>query len=360
VPSDIPHIVFLGRRSEGRRVPPNGVEEESVQALVATRRRLDVACPGARTLGGLSGVAKGTVVLTEHASVSPTRPRARLGAAALLGASLAVASVTGRPAIAQAPSTGTEVAATVEHTAATKVRTLTDPRITESSSLARSFYRKGRLWTANDSGGGTTLYAVGKAGRTVRTFNLTGASHHDWEGMARSVIRGVSYLYVGDIGDNGKKRSSIFVHRVKEPKPGRPSGSLTKYKTYEFRYPDGAHNAEGLMVQPGTHRIFIVSKVKGAEGAIYRAPSTPSTTGVNTLARVRSAPAGMSDAVFLSDGRFVLRGYVNAWLYGSMNAAPRGFALPLKGESITQAWNAKYVFVGSEHQFSSIWRVTLP
>jgi hypothetical protein len=43
-----------------------------------------------------------------------------------------------------------------------------------------------------------------------------------------------------------------------------------------------------------------------------------------------------------------------------MSAPPQGFALPLKGESITQAWNRKYVFAGSEHQFSSIWRVKLP
>jgi hypothetical protein len=285
--------------------------------------------------------------------------RTRLGATAVVGALLASAAVTGPGAVA-ASSAGTAVAGKVAHTAATKIRTLQDPRITESSSLARSRYRKSRWWTANDSGGGTTLYAVGKAGKTVRTFELTGASHRDWEGMARAVIGGVSYLYVGDIGDNGKTRSTIFVHRVKEPKPGRPSGSLTKYQTYEFRYPDGPHNAEGLMVQPGTHRIFIVSKVKGAEGAIYRAPSTPSTTAVNTLKRVGSAPAGMSDAVFLRDGRFVLRGYVNGWLYSSMNASPRAFALPLKGESITQARNANYVLVGSEHAFSSIWRVRLP
>jgi hypothetical protein len=302
--------------------------------------------------------------MTEQ-TVSPVRPRvrfgtrARLAAVVALGVAVATPAVTGLASAAPSPSAARAGAAVVK-TAATKVRTLQDPRITESSSLARSRYTKGRLWTANDSGGGTTLYEVGKKGKTVRTFELTGASHKDWEGMARSVIGGVSYLYIGDIGDNGKKRSSIFVHRVKEPKPGRASGSLTKYKTYEFRYPDGAHNAEGLMVQPGTHRIFIVSKVKGADGAIYRAPSTPSTTSVNMLTRVGTAPAGMSDAVFLRDGRFVLRGYVNAWLYDSFNATPRGFALPLKGESITQAWNRRYVFVGSEHKFSNIWRVALP
>jgi hypothetical protein len=307
---------------------------------------------------------EGITVLTAHPIVNAVHRRAafgtrsRLAATAAVGALLASAFATGpAPAVAQASSAP---AGKVVQTAATKVRTLQDPRITESSSLARSLYRKSRWWTANDSGGGTTLYAIGKSGKTVRRFELTGASHLDWEGMARSVIGGVSYLYVGDIGDNGKKRSSIFVHRVKEPKPGRPSGSLNKYKTYEFRYPDGPHNAEGLMVQTRTHRIYIVSKGKGAVGAIYRAPSTPSTTAVNTLKRVGSAPAGVSDAVFLRDGRFVLRGYVNSWLYSSLNATPRVFAMPLKGESITQARNANYVLVGSEHRFSSIWRVRLP
>jgi hypothetical protein len=273
-----------------------------------------------------------------------------------LGAVLVAAAV----ALPVTDAGAVPVGAEVVRTEATKVRTLQDPRITESSSLATSYYRKGRLWTANDSGGGTTLYAVGRGGATVRTFELRGASHLDWEGMARSVVDGVSYLYVGDIGDNGSRRPSIFVHRVKEPQPSRPSGTLRRHRTYELRYPDGPHNAEALMVHPRTHRIFVVTKVKGAEGAIYRAPSEPTTSGPNLLERLGPAPAGMSDAVFLRDGRFVLRGYVNGWLYDAVGAAPRGFALPLKGESITQTWRSGRVFVGSEHQYSSVWRVALP
>ncbi len=244
-------------------------------------------------------------------------------------------------------------------TQAVKVRTLSDPAIKESSGLARSYYQPDRLWTHNDSGGGTTIFALGKSGRTTAKYELKGASHKDWEGMARSVVAGVSYLYVGDIGDNGKKRPSIFVHRVKEPKPGRSKRAL-KFRTYEFRYPDGKHNAEGLMVRPGNQRIYIVSKGKKVPGAIYRAPLNPSTTKVNKLKRVSTAPAGMSDAVFTSGGQFILRGYVNGWLYKSMGAKPVGFALPIKGESITHARNRNYVFVGSEGRNSPIWRVRLP
>ncbi len=250
--------------------------------------------------------------------------------------------------------------AQVAKTPASKSRVIKDPAIVESSGLARSYYVKSRLWTANDSGGGTTIYALGKHGKTTAKFELTGASHKDWEGMARTVIHGVSYLYVGDIGDNGSKRSSIFVHRLKEPKPSRHHGSV-KYKTYEFKYPDGSHNAEGLMVKPGrSHRLFIVSKGKKVNGAIYRAPKKLSTTKVNKLKKVQIAPPGMSDAVFLTGGRFILRGYNNGWLYKRIGATPTGFALPIKGESITTARNKDFVFVGSEGKRSSIWRVKLP
>ncbi len=262
-------------------------------------------------------------------------------------------------AVALAVAPTSPAAAKVIVTSSAKILTLNDGAINESSGLARSGYSSTRLWTHNDSGGGTTLYAVDLAGRTTAKYEVTGASHKDWEGMARAVVGGASYLYVGDIGDNGKKRPSIFVHRVKEPQPGGSGGSLAP-TTYEFRYPDGKHNAEGLMVDPRTQRIYIVSKVKKANGAIYAAPSNPSTTGVNTLTRVATAPAGMSDATFLDDGRFVLRGYVNAWLYKSLGATPVGLALPLKGESITQDWSSGSVLVGSEKPFSSIWRVKLP
>ena len=238
-------------------------------------------------------------------------------------------------------------------------RTLRDPAIVESSGLARSGYSDTRLWTHNDSGGGTTIFAVAASGRTKARFELSGASHSDWEGMASAKKRGTSYLYVGDIGDNGSKRSNIYVHRVREPKPGARGRSLHPV-TYAFKYPDGAHNAETLMVKPGSLRIYIVTKGKKQPGAIYAAPKSLSTKHVNHLHKVRAAPAGMADGVFLNRTRFVLRGYEGGWLYKKMRATPIRFPLPMKGESITTAWRSHHVLIGSEGKYSKIWRVRLP
>lgn len=270
---------------------------------------------------------------------------AGLSAAALLPAG---ASAAGSAAMAGAAGDG-----------ATVTRTLKDPDIVESSGLARSRYSDTRLWTHNDSGGGSTIYAIGRTGRTTATYELADAIHWDWEGMASAKKHGVSYLYVGDIGDNRTQRSTVFVHRVREPRPGAADGSLNP-RTYELRYPDGAHDAETLMIRPRTLRLYVVSKVGSRPGAIYVAPRTLSTQHPNRLRRVAAAPSGLTDGVFLDRHRFVLRGYRTAWLYRSIGGRPRQFSLPSSGESVTSAWRKRHVFIGSEGRYSDIWRVRLP
>jgi hypothetical protein len=242
---------------------------------------------------------------------------------------------------------------------ATKLMVLSDPRITESSGLARSAYTPTRLWTHNDSGGGTAIYAIGPQGRTTATYHLVGASHHDWEAISSATRNGVGYLYLGDIGDNHSKRSTIAVHRVREPRPGASLHLLTP-TTYRFVYPDGPHNAETLMVRPGSMRIYIVTKGKGGPGAIYAAPRRPATTGLNHLQRIGPAPEGMADGTFLNRHRFVLRGYVSGWLYDRLGSTPVRFPLPIKGESITKAPQTGYVLVGAEGRSSPVWQVRLP
>ena len=282
---------------------------------------------------------------------SPTRRPSWL---ALVGVGLACAVAVAGVGTAAATESGEAALA-----GSSKERTLKDPSIVESSGLALSHYRDSRLWTHNDSGGGSTIFALGKSGKTVAKYELVNASHLDWEGMASAKHDGAKYLFVGDIGDNGQRRSSIFVHRVREPRPGATRHRLHP-KTYEFKYPDGAHNAETLMVRPGSMRIYIVTKGKQTSGAIYAAPTSPSAKHVNRLRRVGQAPAGMADGVFLDRDRFVLRGYEGGWLYRRIGAAPTRFPLPIKGESIAKDPHPAHVLVGSEGRYSSIWRVRLP
>ena len=236
-------------------------------------------------------------------------------------------------------------------------RYLRDSQITESSGLARSTYARDVLWTHNDSGDGPRVFAVGPDGQTRATVRLDGATAQDWEDI--STGRGHS-LWVGDIGDNGRSRSSITVYRFVEPEQ-IASGTLNA-RRYTFRYEDGRHDAEGLMVRPTTGRVFVVTKSPDG-GAIYRAPKGLSTTSVNVLRRVRSVPIKITAASFAPDGRrFVLTNYSTAYFYADMGARPRSVDAPdtRQGESVEFSRSGGQVLLGSEGEVSPVHRFGAP
>jgi hypothetical protein len=169
----------------------------------------------------------------------------------------------------------------------------------------------------------------------------------------------VSYLFLGDVGDNGKQRPYISIYRIREPKPKAPSGTCTPV-TWRFVYPDGAHNAEAILVRPGSLRIYVVTKVNGGNGAIYRAPKNLSRTHVNQLTLVRSVPEGVSDGTFLGKHRFALRVYQTGYVYKNLSAKPVPFRFPDKGEGLARGWDSHHVYISNEGAFTPIWRVALP
>ena len=138
-----------------------------------------------------------------------------------------------------------------------------DARITEASGLAVAC-PSGLVLTHNDSGDTARFFAVDRQGRTVATYSLRGADAVDWEDMARDGDR----LYLADIGDNARSRDHVDVYETAVPDG---SGPTTLPATrHRLRYPDGAHDAEALLVRDG--RIFVV--VKSGDGAVYAAPDS--------------------------------------------------------------------------------------
>ncbi|HEX5083464.1 MAG TPA: hypothetical protein VFY40_15570, partial [Blastocatellia bacterium] len=85
---------------------------------------------------------------------------------------------------------------------------LENKSINESSGIVASRRNTGVLWTHNDSGGKPFIFAFNRRGKHRGVWRVTGAGAVDWEDMAigPGPGRGLSYLYIGDIGDNLKKR----------------------------------------------------------------------------------------------------------------------------------------------------------
>ena len=236
-----------------------------------------------------------------------------------------------------------------------------DPRIVESSGLAVSRRHPGVLWTHNDSGDAARLFAVGRDGRVVATLALAGVEARDWEAIAAGRDdRGRPALFVGDIGDNQSLWPSITVYRVAEPAQLRDA--TVPVRRYRLRFADGPRDAEALLVDPRSERLYVASKDQ-AGGGLYRAPARLRTDRVNVLRRVAAAPPLVTDGAFAPDGRlFVLRDYQQAHLYAAPGRRVGGFMLPLQvqGESIAVEAGGRAVLAGSEGFGSEVWRVPLP
>lgn len=295
--------------------------------------------------------------MTSH---SRTRRRCRTAAALLTVLAATAAAPAATPASPAAgpaaATTGAEGAPEPEPTRPRAARTLHDPEIVESSGLARSGLPRPVLFTHNDSGDTARVFAVGAGGRTRGELGLRGVRPVDWEDIASGPGRS---LWIGDIGDNGRDRRTITVHRVLEPR--RLSIRWTTPRSYRLAYPDGAHDAEALLVRPRTGRIFVVTK-RGSGAGIYRAPKRLSTERVNRLTWVRSAPAEVTAGSFAPrGGYFVLGTYDDAWVYRGMRAAPRRLALPHRGQGESlEVLARRTVVVGSEGRRSEVQAVRVP
>ena len=141
------------------------------------------------------------------------------------------------------------------------------PDLPEGSGIAISHRSPGRLWAHNDSGD-AVLVALDTRGSVTGRVRVSGVKVEDWEAVAVGACPGGSCLYIADIGDNGAKRKRITIYRVPEPSN---EDSVDVKDTFHATYPDGAHDAETLLIAPDGG-LFIVTKGESGAIGLYRFP----------------------------------------------------------------------------------------
>ncbi|WP_221321642.1 hypothetical protein [Actinoplanes sp. L3-i22] len=107
-------------------------------------------------------------------------------------------------------------------------------------------------------------------------------------------------LWVADIGDNGASRDTIALWKVA---PGS-----SKPKLYRMSYPDGAHDAEALIIAPDGTPV-IVTKTPGAAG-VYVPTGALKPGGTTVLKPVGSVsvPITTTSNPYSFPGRMVITG----------------------------------------------------
>ena len=230
--------------------------------------------------------------------------------------------------------------------------TFQDPEIVESSGLVA---QDGLFLTTNDSGDSGRVFAVDPASGS--TIGLAHWSEDPTDVEALAPARD-GEVWVGDIGDNTASRDSVEVTRV----PVAASDTTVDGQTYELDYPDGPHNAETLLSDPRTGRLYVATKnVFG--GTLHQAPRTLSADGPNRLRPMGGVLAIATDGAFFPDGRHVvLRDYSRAVVYTFPDLHEvASFRLPTQeqGEGIAVSRDGA-VYVSSEGQHQPVLQVPLP
>jgi len=257
---------------------------------------------------------------------------------------------------------------------------VTDKRLREISGITYSKLQPGIWWSHNDSGDSARILAIDSRGNLIATFRVVGAVNDDWEDIASGLgSDGSPSLYIADIGDNALKRDFVVVYRVKEPDllRGETEGDTKPVEPFQFVYPDGRNDAEALIVDPATGRIFIVTKSRSEPCKVYGSPM-PLRLGVPmTLERMQglaipriSALRMVTGSAASPDGsRVIIRTYFTAFEFA--RSPGKGFEsifdstavqvpLPLEpqGEAISYSNDGRSVVTISEQLPSVLNRMT--
>jgi hypothetical protein len=192
------------------------------------------------------------------------------------------------------------------------------------------------------------VYVLNRQGTVVAAIRLLGAENVDWEdiSLAPGEAAGSSDVCVADIGDNSAEREEFVLYRFPEPRLENEAGRTldVRPRVYRCRYADGARDAEGFAVHPGSGDAYIFTKRFDGACRVYRLPAPWPAKGITTLQRIAELrfPDGalpvarmVTAADIAPDGyRLVTRSYLGGWEW-RMPGGGEGRFEPIFGRSPT-------------------------
>jgi len=255
----------------------------------------------------------------------------------------------------------------------TPLGTIPAGQLPELSGLASSQLHPSTLYAHNDSGDSARFFAIDESARLLGEIDLPGATATDWEDIAVGPCPTGWCVFIADIGDNDLDRTDCAIYRVAEPAT-LPAGGSKITATFErlpFVYPaqDGRHNAETLLVDPQSQRIFVVTKETTAPSRVYELPTpvTPNVRATLVFVATLSVPvtAGpITGGAFNGCGdRILIRSRTSMHELArspagelvsifSATPVPVPLAVEPQGEAVTYAADGRRYFTASEQDES--------
>jgi len=180
----------------------------------------------------------------------------------------------------------------------------------EISGLTISNKINSLLYAIEDSGNGTYVSAITETGKKAGRIKLKHAKNKDWEDISigPGPQKGLTYLYIADIGDNYKRRNHLSIYRIKEPdfKTLSINNDLTaEAEEIKLKYPEGKYDAEAFLTDPANGTIYIATK-QVDKSVIFKTKPAANVKGIYIMKQVARIPYGGITAGAISKKRNLL------------------------------------------------------
>jgi hypothetical protein len=146
------------------------------------------------------------------------------------------------------------------------------------------------------------VYALDLQGQLHARLTLEAAEAQDIEDIAVGKCDTNTCVYLADVGDNAAQRDEYGILRFVEPTVPTAAGNQQLTPSFEhlrFRYEDGSHNAESLMVAPNGN-LYIVTKLAPGSGGNVAATGPSSVYRIDASAFQQSGVAQATKVATLS------------------------------------------------------------
>jgi len=144
-----------------------------------------------------------------------------------------------------------------------------DGRLREVSGLAASIANPGMLWAINDSGNPAEVFLIDEQAQTKMICKLVNGVNRDWEDIAIGAGPDSTrnYVYVADIGDNWGHHEFKYIYRFAEPTlTTQKEIDIDQFEKFVLKMPDGARDAETILIDPNDHNFYLISKREDSVG----------------------------------------------------------------------------------------------
>ena len=136
-------------------------------------------------------------------------------------------------------------------------------RLVEASGLVASVNNLDHYWSHNDSGNPPEIFLIDQQANIKLICRIKGIKNRDWEDIAVGAgpKEGVTYIYIGDIGDNRAEYPVKFIYRFEEPVfTDKTELIISDYDTLIVKLPDRVRDSEALTIDPISNDMLLISK----------------------------------------------------------------------------------------------------